>query len=279
MKPAIRVTDLRKRYGTNEVLRGLHFEVPVGSIYGILGPNGAGKSTLIKLLVGAARPSAGTVEILGEEAGSDLRHQIGYMPQLPALYEDLSAYDNVQFFGRAHPIDDTDRRVVETLAFVGLAERQHDPVFTFSGGMKQRVSLACALVHQPKVLFLDEPTAGVDPKLRERFWEHFRALAAQGVTIVLSTHLMDEALLCDQLTILRDGDILTSAPPRELMQRGKIWVSVTRGEECTKVKISQYATELPLLLQKYQLDPAVSKIELEEEPLESIIIQMIEEGT
>ena len=192
-RPAIAVDGVRKRYGRIEALKGVSLEVGRGEIFGLLGANGAGKSTLIKILVGSSRPSAGAVEVLGldptRQAGA-LRQQIGYMPQAPALYEDLSPRDNVRFFGQAHRLEHLEERIDEVLAFTNLRDRERDPVYGFSGGMKQRVSLACALVHRPRALFLDEPTAGIDPKLREAFWQHFRDLAAGGATLLVSTHLM-----------------------------------------------------------------------------------------
>jgi ABC-2 type transport system ATP-binding protein len=273
------VRGLRKRYRRFEALGGVDLEVPAGSIYGLLGPNGAGKTTLIKALVGVSRPTAGSVRVLELDPVRDARQvrpQIGYMPQAPALYEDLSARDNIRFFAAAHSLPDLDARVEAAVEFVALSGRGNDPVYAFSGGMKQRVSLACAIVHQPRVLFLDEPTAGVDPKLKEGFWRHFRELASQGVTLFISTHLMDEALLCDRITIMRQGQVLITAPPREIMQRGRTRVEVYRGVERECFTIRQSFSELPHLLERYGLDPQVTRIELHEDSLETIIVEMIE---
>jgi len=278
---AISAHSVKKQYGKFEALRGVELEVPQGAIYGLLGPNGAGKSTLIKALVGASRPSGGAVRILELDPikqARQLRPQIGYMPQAPALYDDLSARDNVHFFARAFGLSDLDRRVDEAIEFVALTGRQHDPVYAFSGGMKQRVSLACAIVHNPAVLFLDEPTAGVDPKLKEGFWKHFRDLASRGVTLFISTHLMDEALLCDQLTVLRAGEVLVTAPPHDIMQRGRTRVYVWRGDHMDEHIVRAYYTELPRVLRRYQLDPSVTRIELHEDSLETVIVSMIEEA-
>lgn len=277
--PAIETRGLEKTYGSFGALRGVDLCVPTGSIYGLLGPNGAGKSTLIKALVGASRPTRGQVRVLGLDPVRDaqrVRPRIGYMPQSAALYEDLSARDNVRFFASAHGLPDLDRKVDDAVRFVALTERQHDPVYAFSGGMKQRVSLACAIVHEPDVLFLDEPTAGVDPKLKEGFWRHFRDLASQGITLFISTHLMDEALLCDQLTVLRQGQVLVTAPPAEIMQQGETRVQLWRNGARDEVAIRRYYTELPRVLQRYGLDPEVQRIELHEDSLETIIVEMIE---
>jgi ABC-2 type transport system ATP-binding protein len=277
--PSVDVRGLEKRYGSFRALRGVDLQVPGGTIYGLLGPNGAGKSTLIKALVGASRPSAGQLRVLGLDPVRDarrLRPRLGYMPQAPALYEDLSARDNIRFFAEAHSLPEIEQKVDAAVDFVALTARQRDPVYAFSGGMKQRVSLACAIVHQPEVLFLDEPTAGVDPKLKEGFWRHFRDLAASGVTLFISTHLMDEALLCDQLTVLRQGKVLVTAPPGEIMQRGETTVDVWRGDVRDRVTVRHSFDELPRVLRSYGLDPTVTRIELHEESLESIIVEMIE---
>ncbi len=202
---AIDVQGLTKRYGRTEALRGVDLSVPEGCLFGLLGPNGAGKTTLIRTLVGALRPTGGSVRVLGLEPLRQrwqLRQQIGYVPQSPALYEDLSARDNVAFFGSAHLSHGLRKRIEEVLLLTDLANKADYPVHALSGGMKNRVSLAAALVHQPRILFLDEPTAGVDPYLRARLWELFKKLASEGTTILISTHLMDEAMLCDRVAIL-----------------------------------------------------------------------------
>jgi ABC-2 type transport system ATP-binding protein len=276
---AIWVRELRKRYGRFDALRGVSLSVPQGKIHGLLGPNGAGKTTLIKLLVGVARRSGGQAAVLGLDPIAqrhELRPRIGYMPQAPALYEDLSARDNVRFFAQAHGVADLDRRVGETLKFVGLAERERDPVYGFSGGMKQRVSLACALVHDPEVLFLDEPTAGVDPRLKETFWAHFREMAARGVTLIISSHLMDEALLCDELTIMREGQVLITAPPADITQRGRTRILICRGGACAEEVVHHYYTELPPVLRRYGLDPSVTRLELHEDSLETIMLRLVD---
>lgn len=278
---AISARGLKKRYGRFEALRGVDLEVPRGAIYGLLGPNGAGKTTLIKALVGASKPTSGEVRVLGLDPARQahqLRSQIGYMPQAAALYDDLSARDNVQFFAKAFGLDRLDARVDEALEFVALTNRQGDPVYAFSGGMRQRVSLACAIVHRPKVLFLDEPTAGVDPKLKEGFWKHFRDLASRGVTLFISTHLMDEALLCDQLTIIREGQVLITAPPNDIMQRGHTQVRIWRGAQLESFTVTGYYKELPAVLERFGLDHTVTRIELHEDSLETIILDLLSEA-
>ncbi len=278
----ITVRALSKRYAHVQALAGIDLTVRQGEIFGLLGPNGGGKTTLIKILVGSSRPTAGAVQVLGLDPRGQsrtLRRQIGYMPQAPALYDDLSPRHNLRFFGQAHAVANLDQRIDAALELIGLQARARDAVYGFSGGMKQRLSLACALLHEPRVLFLDEPTAGVDPKLRETFWEHFRALAAGGVTILVSTHQMDEALFCDRLAILRDGAVLATDTPHGLLRRGRTQVRLWRGrgadrpaEEAT---LADYAEQLPEMLQRYGLDAAVDRIELEHDTLETIVLRLI----
>ncbi len=275
---AVDIRGLRKLYGKFEALKGVDLKVEPGTIFGLLGANGAGKTTMIKILVGSSNLSGGEVRVMGLNPFKDtarLRAITGYMPQSAALYEDLSARDNLNFFGAAHHLPHLKQRVAEVLEFTKLTSRQNDPVYAFSGGMKQRVSLACALIHQPQVLFLDEPTAGVDPKLRESLWQHFRELARQGNTLFVSTHLMDEALLCDKLAVMRDGVVLVSDTPKNIMQMGHSRVHIWQGVEEKVVTLTNYSNQLPTLLQEYQLDPRITKIELEEDSLETIVLELI----
>jgi ABC-2 type transport system ATP-binding protein len=214
--PAVSVEGLSKRFGRVEALYDVSFTVAPGQTYGLLGPGGCGKTTLIRLLLGVLRPSAGRAVVLGQPVPSPATAAvIGYMPQLPALYLELTARENISFFASLYGVHSR-RAVDETLALVELADRADSPVSTFSGGMRQRVSLACALVHRPRLLLLDEPTVGVDPRLRVAFWTYFRRLNDEGVTIILSSHVMDEAERCHRLILLRDGRLLAEGSPSEL---------------------------------------------------------------
>jgi ABC-2 type transport system ATP-binding protein len=272
------VSDVRKRYGQVDALRGITLSVGRGEIFGLLGPNGAGKTTLMRALVGSSRPDAGAIRVLGLDPYRQtitLRRQIGYMPQAPALYEELSARDNLRFFGCAHDVAAIDDRVDRTLDLIGLRDRSRDPVYRLSGGMKQRVSLACTLLHDPRVLLLDEPTAGVDPKLREAFWRHFRALAASGVTLLVSTHQMDEALLCDRLAVLRTGRVLVCETPQELFARGRTRVRIRRGDDVLDRTFDDAAAQLPEWLRRFGLDPAVTRIEVAHDSLDAILLELI----
>lgn len=276
---AIEAAGLTKQYAKIEALRGVDLTVPEGMVFGLVGPNGAGKTTLIKALVGALRPSGGEVRVLGLdplEDRTDLRRRIGYMPQSPALYEDLSARDNVEFFGAAHHTPELRKKVAEVLRFTDLTERATDPVHTLSGGMKRRVSLACALIHQPRILFLDEPTAAVDPYLRSRFWKTFRELAASGVTLFISTHLMDEAILCDRIAILRKGRVIASDTPREILEEGETRLMVRRGAEEEERKIGGHPEDLAAALHPYGLEAEISAVEVRADSLESVVLSLIE---
>ena len=277
---SIDVHDLHKNFGQIHALTRVNLQVETGQIFGLLGPNGAGKTTLIRLLVGSTRPSSGRLSVLGLDPTRQkraLRSLIGYMPQSPALYEDLSARDNIHFFGRAHHPENLSRRVDEVIEFAQLTARARDPVYTFSGGMRQRVSLACALVHQPQLLFLDEPTSGIDPQLRQAFWDHFRDLASRGVTLVVSTHQMDEALYCDTLAILHQGMVLADDSPRRLLSDSRATIKIWCGDERIEHRVTNYPEHLPRVLQHYGLDPAISRIDVEGETLETIVLRMIDD--
>jgi ABC-2 type transport system ATP-binding protein len=219
MSYAIEVKDLHKRFGTIEVLRGLSLHVEPGMIYGLLGPNGAGKTTLIRTLIGLLKPDAGKVNLLGVAMpNKEVLKRIGYMTQSVALYEELTVRQNVQFFANICGITESSE-IDKVIALVQLSDRVHSRIRELSGGMKQRCSLACALVHHPDVVLLDEPTVGVDPQLRVQFWEHFRRLTAQGVTLIVSSHVMDEAERCDRLGFIRDGGLIAEGTAAELRDR------------------------------------------------------------
>ena len=218
---AIEAREVSFAFGKVRALDGLSLSVPRGKTFGLLGPNGSGKTTLIRLMVGLLRPQGGVVRVLGQTPPHRMARAIGYMPQLPALYLELTVEDNIDFFARIYGVgggEERRRRVREALEMVELWERRRDPVFSLSGGMKQRASLACALVHHPSLLFLDEPTVGLDPELRGSFWEHFHSLAEEGTTLVISSHTMDDAAHCDRLAFLRAGCLVAEGTPQELRE-------------------------------------------------------------
>lgn len=218
---AVEVDKVSFSYSRLKVLDGLSLGVPRGISFGLLGPNGAGKTTLIRLLVGLLRPRLGTIRVLGQNPSPKISHLIGYMPQLPSLYSELSVIQNVEFFARIYRLTnrtERNRRVEAVIKLVDMWGHRHKSVMSLSGGMKQRASLACAIVHNPPLLFLDEPTVGLDPELRVTFWEYFNALTKQGATLVISSHTMDDAAHCDRLAFMRDGRFVAQGTPAELRQ-------------------------------------------------------------
>ncbi|HXZ23878.1 MAG TPA: ABC transporter ATP-binding protein, partial [Methanomassiliicoccales archaeon] len=197
---AVVTKGLRKSFGEVVAVDGLDLQIAKGTLYGLVGPNGSGKTTAIKILVGLLRPDRGEASVLGEKVPLTLkRPSIGYMPQDISVYSDLTVHENLEFFGGLFAMDKERfaRREAEILKVIDLEGRKGAMVSTLSGGMRHRVSLACALIHDPQVLFLDEPTVGVDPELRAGFWDFFRELKSEGRTVVLTTHYMDEAVRCD----------------------------------------------------------------------------------
>ena len=219
---AVHAEGLRKAFGKVMALDGLDLAVPSGQIYGLLGPNGSGKTTLIRALAGLVRPDAGTVTVLGRPARDAVADgMVGYMTQSAALYGELSIEENLRFFAALEgvPASGVGPRIDDALGSVALLDRRRAIVGTLSGGMRTRVSLAATLLHRPAILLLDEPTVGVDPALRRDFWDHFRALARSGTTILVSSHVMDEAARCDRLGLIRAGRLLAEGTVAELCAR------------------------------------------------------------
>lgn len=211
---------LRKQFDGLVAVAGLDLSIPKGVLYGMIGPNGSGKTTAIKMLVGLLRPSSGSANILGEPVPVTSRIvDIGYMPQEMAIYTDLTVRENLDLFGGLYSIgkDEYRDREEQLLAMVDLEDRKDSLVSHLSGGMKHRVSLACALIHDPKILFLDEPTVGVDPELRAGFWKYFSDLKARERTVVITTHYMDEAVRCDIVGMMRQGHLIAEGRPEDLM--------------------------------------------------------------
>src|SRR5437868_5965718 len=212
---AVDVQGVEKRFGGLKALDGVTLRVRKGEIYGLLGPNGAGKTTLIRTIVGLLAPDAGTVTVLGRKLPDlDVLRNVGYMTQQAALYPGLSVAENVRFFAAINGVEGS---IDDVLRFVRLDNRKNSVVSNLSGGMRQRCSLACALVHKPKLLLLDEPTVGVDPQLRQAFWTYFRTLVDAGVTIIVSSHVMDEAERCDRLGLMRAGRLLAEGTAAGLL--------------------------------------------------------------
>jgi ABC-2 type transport system ATP-binding protein len=214
--PAIRAAGLVKTFGAIRAVDGVTFDLAPGRIYGLLGPNGSGKTTLIRLLAGMARPGAGHAEVLGVVMPNrPILARIGYMTQSDGIYAALTVGENARFFAAAYGVRDREA-VGEALRIVDLADRENTLAANLSGGQRRRLSLACALVHRPPILFLDEPTVGVDPLLRVEFWRYFRSLVSGGATILVSSHVMDEADRCDELLFVRAGKVIARGTGGEL---------------------------------------------------------------
>ena len=216
--PAVDIHGLRVRRGGSLILDDLSFRVPVGSVTGLLGPSGSGKSTLIRAIVGVQIIEAGSVSVLGHDAGSPfLRSRIGYVTQAPSVYGDLTVRENLRYFSKV--LGAPSARVDEVLDTVDLESRADQVTGSLSGGQRMRVSLATALLNEPELLVLDEPTVGLDPVLRRDLWETFIGLARRGTTLLVSSHVMDEAARCDELLLLRDGGLLAAMSPDALRER------------------------------------------------------------
>ena len=216
---AISVSNLAFKYGGLKVIDDMSMEIQAGTSFGLLGPNGAGKTTLIRLMVGLLKPASGSIKCLGKTPSPANARLIGYMPQLPALYSELSVAQNIDFFARIYGLKDSkerSERVDEVVKLVDLWPKRKTQVMKLSGGMKQRVSLGCAIVHQPPLIFLDEPTVGLDPELRVHFWEYFEGLTQKGSTLIISSHTFDDAAHCRKLAFLRLGRIVAQGAPAEL---------------------------------------------------------------
>ncbi|MGH6626605.1 MAG: ABC transporter ATP-binding protein [Burkholderiaceae bacterium] len=230
---AIDVRGLVKRYGGRAVVDEVSLQVRPGRICGFLGPNGSGKTTTIRMLCGLLRPDAGQGSCLGLDIGAhaaEIRRQVGYMTQKFGLYEDLSIRENLDFIGRLYELPQRRDAVDRTLQRLGLAERQHQLAGALSGGWKQRLALAACLMHEPRLLLLDEPTAGVDPKARRDFWDEIHRLAAQGITVLVSTHYMDEAERCHELAYIVYGKMLARGTEREIVELAGLHVWSVSGD-------------------------------------------------
>nr|AFP87531.1 ABC transporter [Streptomyces sp. CNQ-418] len=209
---AIQVRNLTVERGGREILKNIDFSIEAGSVTGLLGPSGTGKTTLIRCLVGLQKYQQGDVHVLGTPAGSaSLRRQLGYLAQSPGVYADLTVRENVRHFAALHGRKKGDAD--DAIDNVSLTSAAQQFVRTLSGGQRTRAALACALVAKPKVLVLDEPTVGQDPVLRRELWNHFRSLAKEGTTLLVSSHVMDEAARCDQILLVRDGVVIANDTP------------------------------------------------------------------
>ena len=254
--PAIRATGLTRHFGDVIAVEGVDLEIPRGQIYGFLGPNGSGKTTIIRMLCGLLTPTAGEVSVLGLEIpamAETLRRQIGYMTQKFSLYDDLTVMENLQFLGRIQGLGGSGRqkRIRELLERYNLGPLCERMAGAMSGGQRQRLALAAATLHEPTLLFLDEPTSAVDPENRRDFWEKLFDLSDAGTTILVSTHYMDEAERCHQLAILETGHLREQGSPETLMQALDQRVVEISGDNLRRVK--ERALQLPRVQSAAQL--------------------------
>ncbi|MGI6066758.1 MAG: ABC transporter ATP-binding protein [Bacillota bacterium] len=213
---------VNKFFGKKHVLKDIDLEIPYGHIYGLLGPSGCGKTTIVKIIAGILEATSGEAYVLGQAMPRlSLMNKVGYMAQSDALYGSLTARENLHFFGSIYGMSKAEikSRTEEVMELVNLSDDLHKPVQAFSGGMKRRLSLAMAIMHNPPVLVLDEPTVGIDPLLRKNIWEELNKFALKGVTILVTTHVMDEADKCHSLAMMRDGRLIAKGTSRELQER------------------------------------------------------------
>jgi len=220
---AVELSNLTRRFGDFIAVNNVSLTIRQGSIYGFLGPNGSGKSTTIRMLCGLLAPTSGGGTIMGMDIVRDsekLKHKIGYMSQKFSLYDDLTVLENLEFYAGLYSLPDSIKtpRIAEMLALAELGERQVELVANLSGGWKQRLALGCSILHNPPILFLDEPTGGVDPVSRRRFWDIIYELSTQGTTVMVTTHFMDEAEHCDEIGFIFEGNLIASGAPDTLKQ-------------------------------------------------------------
>ncbi len=249
--PVIDVRGLTKRFGTRTVVDHFDIRVPRGAIYGFLGPNGSGKTTTIRMLCGLLTPDGGDGTCLGFDILRDaerIKEQVGYMTQKFSLYEDLSIRENLDFVARMYRLDRRKERVDKALVGLGLADRAKQLAGSLSGGWKQRLALSACLLHEPQLLLLDEPTAGVDPKARRDFWDEIRRLSARGVTVLVSTHYMDEAVQCDFITYIAYGKKLIDGPSADIPKI--VGLETWRAE----------GPDLPKLEERLKVAPGVEQV-------------------
>ena len=236
---AIDVKGLTKRFGAKVAVDHIDIAVPKGQVWGFLGPNGSGKTTTIRMLCGLLTADDGSGTCLGLDIrtqAEEIKRQVGYMTQRFSFWEDLSIRENLEFVARLYELNDRKARVDKSLEKLGLAERQHQLAAHLSGGWKQRMALAACLLHEPQLLLLDEPTAGVDPKARRDFWEQIHALSDSGLTVLVSTHYMDEAERCDRIVYILNGKLVATGTVQDVIQRSRLTTFVLEGKDVRQLQ-------------------------------------------
>jgi ABC-2 type transport system ATP-binding protein len=236
---AIDVKGLTKRFGAKVAVDHIDIAVPKGQVWGFLGPNGSGKTTTIRMLCGLLTADDGNGTCLGLDIRTQaeaIKRQVGYMTQRFSFWDDLSIRENLEFVARLYELKDGRARVDQALERLGLVERQHQLAAHLSGGWKQRMALAACLLHDPQLLLLDEPTAGVDPKARRDFWEQIHALSDQGLTVLVSTHYMDEAERCDRIVYILNGKLVANGTVQDVIERSKLTTFVLEGKDVRQLQ-------------------------------------------
>jgi ABC-2 type transport system ATP-binding protein len=307
MDEIILTKELTKRFGDVLAVNRVNLQVEKGEIFGLLGPNGSGKTTMVRILCGLMAPTKGMAVVVGFDVSSQpeqVKANIGYMPQRFCLYEDHTVFENLDFLARIFGLskDEAHKRVSEVIQLVHLAEMRDRLAGTLSGGLKQRLALGSALVHRPKLLFLDEPTAGIDPPLRRIFWDYFRQLNREGITVFVNTHYMDEAAQCDRLGILSEGnlvavgtqktlrmkiereeelDLLCSNPQtaKSILQKEPYILSATIKDRWLRLIVQDAGSALPKIISTLdQSNIAVEDVEIKEMTLEDVFVGLAETG-
>ena len=299
--------ELTKRFGDVRALDHVNLEVEKGEIFGLLGPNGSGKTTMVRILCGLMTPTQGTATVVGFDVSShpeQVKANIGYMPQRFCLYEDHTVFENLDFLARIYGLskDEARRRIDEVIQLVHLGEMRNRLAGTLSGGLKQRLALGSALVHHPRLLFLDEPTAGVDPPLRRIFWDYFRQLNSEGITVFVNTHYMDEAAQCDRLGILSEGHLVAVGTQKTLRRQVKreeeldlvcsnaqaakaiiqeepYILSTTIEDRLLKLIVKDAGSAIPKIISTLERsNVAVEDVKIKETTLEDVFVGLAETG-
>jgi ABC-2 type transport system ATP-binding protein len=309
-RPAVSTRNLEKTFAGETVLSGVSFDVPSGAIFGFIGPSGSGKTTTIRILTGIYQPTSGDVEVLGvhpQNFSQGLRARIGYMPQLFVLYPHLTVWENLNFAASLYGMPlGRKSRLNQVLEFVELLEHRHKLARDISGGMQRRLSLAATLVHRPDLIFLDEPTAGIDPVLRRKFWEHFKSLQDAGRTLFITTQYVNEAAYCDLVGVMANGKLLVVDTPEGLRHRAYggemvdlrtedsldyrmismldemqvVRGPVTRtGPDSVRIKVEDSGTAIPELMEwSRNQNIRIASIEEYQPPFEDVFVELVQEG-
>lgn len=261
----IQLEGISKSFGKHEAVKGVSLQVKKGMIYGLLGPNGAGKSTTIRMICGVLMPTSGSAYVNGMDVYTDaeaIKSRIGYMSQKFSLYDDLTVLENLKFYASLYGIHgaERDERIIQLIEMAGITGREHQLAGNLSGGWKQRLALGCALIHKPSLLVLDEPTAGVDPVARRVFWELIFKLANQGITVLVTTHYMDEAESCDRVAFVLGGAVIAEGTPAELIEANGVErledVFIRYVEKSTGTNVESSFKALRFLTDSEEVSPA-----------------------